>query len=78
LSESDLEGLGLMFGMNKGNSMNDISYLDWISVISATCRQVYGHDYNNKPNDYCNWEGDACGVMSWVENDEHFRWRLGK
>jgi hypothetical protein len=55
-----------------------VSYLDWISGISATCREVYGHDYNNKPNDHCNWDVDFCGSGAWVENDEHFRGRLDK
>lgn len=53
--------------------------LDIMTSIPFSTREIYGHDFNNKPNEHCNWVnlgGVKVDVWVWQENDEHFRSRI--
>ena len=53
-------------------------YLENFSALATICREYYGDDPDNKPNDYCVWRdvGYMHEMWRWVENDEHLRLRL--
>lgn len=52
--------------------------LDRLLGIPAVCRENYGDDSSNKPNDHCYWSDGMFTNESphWAETDEHFRDRL--
>lgn len=55
------------------------SILDNLAKLQPICRETYGTDRSNKPNNHCNWERllpTTSSEFGWVENDEHFRKRL--
>ena len=47
--------------------------LDTLFKIKPINREVYGHDKNIKPNDYCKWDDY---LSHWIENDAHLRLRI--
>ena len=47
--------------------------LDDLVEIPALCREDYGVDKSNKPNDPCYWDYD---FGRWEEDDEHYRSRV--
>lgn len=56
-----------------------MSYLDELAKIPPISREVYGDDFDNKPNDHCVWQNISCTTnvhMAWVETDEHLRERI--
>lgn len=55
-----------------------ISHLDYLMSLTPVSRDIYGHDQDYKPNDYCVWTdiGYSMSLMAWVETDSHFRERI--
>lgn len=49
--------------------------LDSLSDMRGICREYYGDDKNNKPNDHCFWD-DFYRVTGWHETGDHFRKRV--
>ena len=50
-----------------------MTLLDELANLKPASRELYGNDYESKPNNHCHWsEWHGC----WEENDEHFRIRI--
>lgn len=54
------------------------SGLDALSGINAICREYYGNDHSQKPNDHCCWEGSELRLSGWHETDGHLRTRISE
>ena len=50
-------------------------FLDKWAEILPTIREIYGYDFEIKPNDHCTW-ATVGYTYAWVETDEHLRNRL--
>jgi hypothetical protein len=52
-----------------------VSILDSLASIPALCREYYGSDENEKPNNHCYWDRWT-DVPGWYETDDCFRKRI--